>query len=313
MIRHARLFLLVSCGLLAAVAASPAAARAGIISDTWMALFGPPGTPYFPGASTSYYGPSYYGSSYYGSSYSVGYAPSYSVGYAPSYYTTGYRSECCRPVRVTYPPSCNPCPTPCNPCPTACDPCPGGNCPTGTAPADNAYNRGPGPRTFKKPDTGAGTGDDPPQPDSKFKSRDDSRKFQATPKGKPDPGDGKKSAAFPTPADENDGSSIGGTGPTARKAFRFPGETDGGKPPGPVIRQDKPVPAKRPIEIKTDRKELPSLALPNFDEKVAWKPVVTRTRLIINARVSPSQLTRTVVDPNEGWTPVRSESRLVRK
>jgi hypothetical protein len=276
-------FVLVA-GLLTACAAQPAAARAGLIADTWYAIFGPPGTPYFPGAYTSYYGPSYS---------------------ATVYYRTGYRSACCRPAPVCCQP-CNPCPTACNPCPTTCNPCATGSCET--APAASAG--GQLPQTFKKP---AGTNEEPPQPDSKFKSRDDSKKFRPTDKSKLN-GEGKKTE-FPTPAGDGDGNE--GTGKTAvqRKALRVPTGDPSKDAPGPVIRQKKPVPAKPPRQDsdKEKQKELPVLVRPNFDEKIAWKPVLPRTRLIIHARIVHPQLSRTIVDPNAGWRPIRSGTRVVRK
>jgi hypothetical protein len=273
--RHIWKACVVVVGLFAVSAAQPAVARAGLLADTWYAIFGPPGTPYFPGAYASSYG------------------PSYSAGYGAGSYSVGFRNVCCRPVPV-YPPY-NPCAVP---CPTVCDPC-------AVGPAVGPATSGsPPPQTFKKPGP---MNDEPPQPDSKFKSRDDSKKFRPTDKSKQN-GDGKK-AAFPTPA--NDGDDNG----SERKAFRVPSKDPEKEAPGPVIRQKKPVPAKTPMQNSDGekKKELPALIRPNFDDKITWKPALPRTRLVINARVSHPELSRTVVDPNAGWRPLREEGRVVRK
>ena len=296
MIRRDRKTLFILCGLLIGCTIQPVTAKAGLIADTWMAIFGPPGTPYFPGAyRTSYFGPSYY-----------------------SAYSASYRANCCPPRRVYYVPSCQPC-DPCGlVCPTPCDPCTSGNCQVSPGTADNAYNSGQPPQTFKKP-VPAKDGD----PDSKFKSRDGSKKFEATPKSKPKPGtdEDKKETPFPTPADDGDGDGKGSskTGAIERKTFKNPIKTDIDIPRGPVIRQKKPVPAKIPMQKKKEKsgtpakKNVPALILPNFDEKIAWRPVVQRTRLIIHSRISQPRLTRTIVDPNNGWKPVRNDVRVVRK
>ena len=212
-------------------------------------------------------------------------------------------------MRVYYVPSCRPC----NPCDSGCQVSPGT--------ADNAYNSGQPPQTFKKPVKGKDG--DPSNPDSKFKSRDGSKKFEATPKLKPKPGtdEDKKETPFPTPADDGDGDGKGSskTGAIERKTSKNPIKTDIDIPRGPVIRQKKPVPAKIPMQKKKEKsgtpakKNVPALILPNFDEKIAWRPVVQRTRLIIHSRISQPRLTRTIVDPNNGWKPVRNDVRVVRK
>lgn len=287
--RHTWKAFVVMAALFTVSAVQPAVARAGLLADTWYAIFGPPGTPYYPGVYTSYYGPTYY------------------TGYS-GYYSAGYGSVCCRPTPVCRP--CTPCPTVCDPCASACatpcnpcSPCAGGACATSGSSAP--------PQTFKKPGT---MNEEPPQPDSKFKSRDDSKKFRPTDKSKLNGTDGKKSK-FPTPAGEGDGNE--GTGKTAvqRKALKPATKDPNDGTPGPVIRQKKPVPAKTPLEKsdKDKKKEVPALIRPNFDDKIAWKPALPRTRLIINARVSHPQLSRTVVDPNAGWKPVRNDTRVVRK
>jgi len=289
--RHTWKALVLIAGLFTASAAQPTVARAGLIADTWYALFGPPGTPYYPGAYATYYGPTY---------------P------VTTYYAPAYSSVCCRPAPV--------CCQPCDPCPTVCNPCVAGSCETAPAPAAG----GQLPQTFKKP---AGTNEDPPMPDSKFKSRDDSKKFRPTDKSKLN--GGGKNSEFPTPAGEGDGkdgagldgppathpSGVAGKTAAQREALRVPTGDPNNDAPGPVIRQKKPVPARTPIEKsdKDKKKELPALIRPNFDDKVAWKPALPRTRLVIHARVSHPRLSRQVVDPNASWQPVRGGTRVVRK
>ncbi len=125
---------------------SQSSTQAGLIPDVAYALFGPAGSPYFPGAygvgyasgyNTSFYSPSY--SSYYAPSYTSFYSPSYTSYYRP--YTSYYR-----PYRSYYSPSCSSC----NSSPCSCSPCASGACSSGNCASGNCssgrcgYAGGPG-------------------------------------------------------------------------------------------------------------------------------------------------------------------------
>jgi hypothetical protein len=106
--------------------------QAGLIPDVAYALFGPAGSPYFPGAYSAGYAPGY-NTSFYSPSYSSYYAPSYTSYYRPyiSYYTPSYSSY--------YSPSCSSCncsPCSCSPC--ACNSCGScGSCASGACSSGN--------------------------------------------------------------------------------------------------------------------------------------------------------------------------------
>ena len=275
---HCKTRLLLLPALLLALMAVPAQkADAGLVPDIWNAVFGPPGTPYF-GRTTTY-------SAGYYPRYGVGYYPRYSVGYAPvSYRFVAYRGSCCL-QRIYYVPACSPCAT--------TDPCPI-NSASGklTPPVEEK------PQTFKKksPD-----GTKPQGKDSKFKSRGEEKKFQATP-------DGEKKSPFP------EGNGDGKTPSGKQKTFKKPEKT----PPLTVIPKKKPAPSKppkedsnaKPKEKKNDGPKIQGLRL---DEKITWRTLPARNRLVIHGRISRTKLARTRIDPNRGWTPVREGTRLVRQ
>jgi len=276
--------LILLCGLFAACAAAPQRADAGIIADTWYALFGPPGTPYFPGAYGGYYG-------------ARTYRVSYSGGYAA-------RSRCCRPVQVCYPRVCVPC-NPCVPtCPSPCSPCEiSGPCRVSDSTLQNGTTNSSAPRTFRKT---PGDGIQPPNPnDSKWQPRKDSKKLAPEKTGET-----KKSSdndsPFPTPADDDTGDANG----TKHKTLKVPSKDSEKSSPG--IGNKKPAPAKPPVEDNKEDKQQ-TLDLPDFSRTITWKPVRRRTRLVIHGRLQPRQLARTTVDPNSRWQPIERGSQIARK
>lgn len=278
--------LIVACSLLAVYAAEPKPASAGIVSDAWWALFGPPGTPWFGGGAYGYGAYGAYGA-YYG-----GY-PGYYRAY--SNYPGGYFRR----------PACpSPCYTPCNPCYTPCNPC----APCGSSgPCAVGDSSGGAPRTFKD---GERSGKKPPLPmgDSNFENREDSKGFGPTREKvkkqdnkKPGAGDGGK-----PPAPGKTGAD-GFPKTSATSVVRETLKPADGTTHGCVVRRRKPAPAKPPLETerRIDRLEL--------DGRITWKPVVRRTRLIINAKRSSPNIARTTVDPNARWEPVPGGTRIVRK
>lgn len=279
--------LLVTVSLFTAGLSQPTVSRAGIIADTWWAIFGPAGTPYFPGARASYYG-----------------------GYG---YASYYRGRCCppaRPVRVYYQPST--CCQPCNPCGTSTA-CPGGPC--------RISDSADGPSTFKN------DGNPPtPMKDSNFKSRKESGEKTFKPTRKPgeegDNGEKKKdennngtatkreALKPPTPATKEGENKK----PDAEKQ-----KTEGDGKNGPVIRTKKPAPAKAPVGPNTaNGEQQATVGMPfdrvTFDSQVTWRTPMRRTRLVIRPVLPTTTVSRGSFPLNEGWKPVRpTESRLVRK
>jgi len=319
-----------SCFLTVGVA-HPRPSHAGFFPDVYWALFGPPGTPYFAG----YRG--YYG----GGPFNTGFAPrpraingrAYRVTYystpgfrtSTSYYGGGFSTQpggCARPTRTFFVPA-----SPCQPCPVVCDPCAvGGSSHIRPAPGTSpGTSNGNGPRTFRKPEsdsngTGSSDGTKPPIPDkddSEFKSRDDTKKFKPTRDEKKQ----KDESPFKLPgSDDGNGGDSGFSGNkgnrTQRKALK-PNLKDNDSS-GPIIRKNKPAPPKPPVEDdndgKSDEPSGPKIDLPNLDAKITWKPTIRRTRQIIRPVITRRQLTRSTVDPNAGWKPVRrGDVGLVKK
>ncbi|GAB4147007.1 MAG: hypothetical protein Tsb009_19970 [Planctomycetaceae bacterium] len=281
-------------------------AEAGLIPDIWNALFGPPGTPYVAGYP-----------------YSPGY--SYYAGYAPSSPFGGTCSPCVT-RRVYYVPSCNPCVPSCNPCAVStCNPCAiGGPCQISSAAKTTGKlkpEKEPNglPKTFKN-GTGAGEGSNdgtkPPTPgkDSKFNSRDETKKFGPTRKKESGEGDAPK---FPSPNGNGTG---GGTPPDfgtgTQKSFKVPEK----EVPETLIKKRKPA-EKKPAngnqqktpKAKTNLNNGPNLKPLNLDEKITWRAVPRRTRLIIHTRPLSSKVARTKWDANKNWTPVSRGSKLAGK
>lgn len=265
--------LIVACGLLAVCAAEPKPASAGVVSDVWWALFGPPGTPWFGGPRSGY--------GYYGGGYTAYYGGGYYGGYS------------CRPA-------CNPCCQPCDPC--ACNPCASPCSPCGSG-GPCAVPGGGGPQTFKN---GEYRDQKPPVPmkDSEFEKREGSKKFGPTrkevkEKEKADPKTDNNKPPEPGKAKKGP---FSGTDETAviRQSLKPAVQ-------GPIIRTQKPAPPKPPMETERKIERL------DLDGKVTWKPVVRRTRLIINSTLRSPNIARTTIDPNSRWQPVPGSTRIVRK
>lgn len=282
--------LLVVIGTMTVGMSQPTSARAGILADTWWALFGPAGTPYFPGAS---------GYRYQGYGYPVSYS---------SYYRGGY----CQPVRTYYPPAN--CCQPCNPCTTSGSSCAG-------RPCQISDGGGAPPSTFKN------DGDPPtPMKDSNFKSRkeDDKKTFKPTSekKKKEDPG-------FPLPnkKDENGTATqrkalkppvpSGGDGNNQQDDESNKKQPNGDSK-NSVIRKKKPAPAKSPVGPKTRSEKTQAVSIPfdriRLDGKITWRTPQTRSRLVIHPTLPATTVSRRTFPLNNGWKPVRNAGpRLVKK
>lgn len=298
--------LLVVIGTLCAAGlASPTNARAGVFSDTWWFLFGPPGTTFSPGAYGTYYGGGF--TSYYGGGYTSNYGGS---AYASRTYRVSYGQSCCQPVQTYYPSAA--CCQPCDPCANPCTPCgAGGPC--------QISDGGGAPKTFRQEDGRPPT----PMKDDNFKSRDNGKsKFKPTREEKKEnPGFGPNGS---NDGQGGDGQGGDGTGPIKRDALKPPlpkkeeyGDEDDKAKSGPAIRKKKPAPAKPPVGPSEGENEK-TVELPvepaNLDGAITWRTPVRRTRLIIRPTLPTQSVVRSTVPLNEGWRPLRkTETKVVAK
>jgi hypothetical protein len=314
--RALRVVFVLLCSMTALMSGSNAG-RAGVVTNTWYFLFGPPSPRYYAG---------YRGSSYRGAYYRGRCAP---------------RASACSPCAT----ACSPCATACSPCATACSPCgvacASGNCtvnsPTSPPLADSQpMVEDPPKSTFadepKVPDPAD------PDPDSNEPGFNP-RKTEKTPTPAPKKTD--DADPFEKPFDQTD-PAVEKTDPAPKKAGTAgSGTVDETSSPGPVRTLPEPPVSKRPPAGTTPPKEkdsfdpfkddkddatgtegtkksasrpeplkIPSLKL---DEKITWRTVPTRTRIKVWASFQNPTVVRTRVDANQGWVTLPTGSKIVAK
>ena len=260
------------------------------------------------------------------SPYAVSYRPAYvSYGYRPYYASYGYRSYGYAPRYVSsyyapaytsyYAPaysSCNPCAVTCRPvacCPTTC--CVA-SCPTDSKkqPANNQP-----PDSTWNPTYDLNDGSQPPNPplDNEFNTPP-AAGDSSQPNGNFDqfvPLDGSGERETQRPVE------------TVIPQRKQPAETDASKTEGDTTEEANPTDSVTPPEPKpadvdaTEESELKEndVQAPavDLDQKITWRSVSQRRRLITRTAAKPLQRGRRIFNQNPGWLAVPRDRSIARR
>jgi hypothetical protein len=292
MIHRIKKITLMGLCLIVVLTAAPVPSQAGIVTDAWYALFGPPGSPWFPGLTEGYRTANYYPSA------------GYSRGY-PAYRPFGYSPFTYRPLQAFY--------APCSPCGAI-----GGTCAVSNFASNCAVNYSPQvarieptpqqngdvPETYL-PNQNPGSGSKPPSPeneDSNFKKK--GQGFGPTRKSETETSEGVNSSDFQEPF--------------LREVQKVPAEAEA---PKSAIQKKMPAPSSQPEEVdgksspseesksKTEESQVEPL---NLDHKFVGSSLPKRTRLVIRSRFENFVVVRSKVGPSRNWTLPLQETKLAK-
>ena len=295
MFRCIKKFTLMGLCLLVVLTAAPVPSQAGIVTDAWYALFGPPGSPWFPGLTRGYHTANYYP----GTGYSYAY---------PAYRPFGYSPFTYRRSQAFY--------APCSPCGVIAGTCGVSNCASNCAvyysprvsrleptPQENSDV----PKTYldnENPESGS----EPPSPeseDSDFEQKQNEKGLGST-----------RESETGTSADVNPGDFLKPIQKVEAKKVPVEAET-----PESVIQQKKPAPATQPEEDddknsptgKSGSEKKESQVRPlNLDHKLVGRSLPKRTRLVIRSRFENPVIVRTKVAPGRDWTLTPQGTKLAK-
>ena len=283
MIRRIKKFTLMGLCLLVVFTAAPVPSQAGIVADAWYALFGPPGSPWFPGLTGGYHTANYY--------------PGAGYSYAsPAYRPFGNSPITYRPTQAYYAP---------------CSPCGVSRCAVYYAPQAARLEPMPQknsdvPKTYRE-DKNSESGSEPPSPeseDSNFGPKQKEQGFGPTRELETGTSGGVNIGDFQKPIQ--------------MKAKKVPAESE---TPKSVIQKKKPAPATQPEEDddksspsgKSDSETKESRARPlNLDHKLVGHSLPKRTRLVIRSRFENPVIVRTKVGPSRDWTLTLQGTKLAK-